>query len=95
MTLGELYAVFYRKPDTCEPSKMYVFNDEGSADSWVLDTYSGEENRDYELLMVIQSDFNLEITVTEEIRNAEVDQFCAVAPDTIVVVIKRHLKNDR
>lgn len=95
MTLEELYNVFYRKPDTCEPSKMYVFNDEGSADSWVLDTYSGEENRDSELLMVIQSDFNLSVTVAEEIRNAEVDQFCAVAPDTIVVVIKRCSKNDR
>lgn len=94
MTLEELYLVFYRKPDTCEPSKMYVFEDDESADSWILDTYSGEENRDYEFLMVIQSDFKLEVTVTEEIRNAEVDQFCAVAPDTIVVVIKRHSEND-
>lgn len=89
MTLEEIWNVFYRKPDTCESSKIYVFNDESSACSWILDIYSGEKNRDYELLMVIQSDFNLEITVIEGIRNAEVDHFYAVAPDTIVVVIKR------
>lgn len=89
MTLKELYHVFYRKPDTCEPSKMYVFADEESADSWVLDTYSGQDNQDYELLMVIQSDFKLDVTVTEEICNSEVEQFCAVAPDVIAVVIKR------
>ena len=88
MTLSEFKSKCYSMPGTVEPTMLYVFADEDSADSWIESKYLGKDSTDYNLLAVIQSDFVVDYTMKSRWCKAEVQQFYAVAPDTVVVVIK-------
>ena len=88
MTLSEFKSNFFSRPPILSPTALYVFEDEESADNWIGCKYFGSNNHDYKLIMVIQSDMILEYTVREKWCKAEVQQFYAVEPDVIVVVVK-------
>lgn len=95
MTLSEFKSKFYSRPTIAPPTALYVFESEDSADSWVECKYFGSDDHDYELLMVIQSDMILEYTVKEKWCKAEVQQFYAVEPDVIVVVVEPQESEDK
>ena len=88
MTLSEFKSKFFSRPTIAKPTMLYVFESEDSADSWIECKYFGSDDNDYELAMVIQSDMILEYTVKEKWCKAEVQQFYAVEPDVIVVVVE-------
>lgn len=88
MTLSEFKSKFFSRPTIAPPTTLYVFKSEDSADSWIECKYFGSNNHSYELDMVIQSDMILEYTVKETWCKAEVQQFYAVEPDVIVVVVE-------
>ena len=87
MTLMEFKSKFFSRPTIAPPTMLYVFKTEASADNWIKCKYFGSDNHSYELDMVIQSDMVLEYTVKEKWCKAEVQQFYAVEPDVIVVVV--------
>ena len=87
MTLSEFKSKFFSRPNIIPPTTIYVFEDEDSADSWIEDIYQGEDNRDYNLVMVLRSDMVTEYTVKKKWCEAEVQQFYAVEPDVIVAVV--------
>lgn len=87
MTLRELKSKFFSRPTIIPPTTLYVFTNEASADSWIRCKYFGSNTHKYELEMVIQSDMILEYTVKDEWCKAEVQQFYAVEPDVIVVIV--------
>lgn len=89
MTLEELKSKFYSRPNISPPTTIYVFETEDSADSWVECKYFGSDDNAYELAMVIQSDMVLNYFAKEEWCKAEVQQFYAVEPDVIVVVVNK------
>lgn len=89
MTLAELKSKFYSRPTISPPTMLYVFQTEDSADAWIECKYFGSDDNSYDLVMVIQSDMVLEYTVKEEWCKAEVQQFYAVEPDVIVVVVEK------
>lgn len=88
MTLSEFYNKFFSRPKTSSTTKLYIFGDEDSADNWIKCKYFGSDYGAYVLYMVIQSDMKLEFTVKEPWCKAEVQQFYAVEPDVIVVVLE-------
>jgi len=88
MTLSEFKSKFYSRPKIAPSATLYVFNSEESADSWIECKYFNSDDAAYDLVMVIQSDFKLENTVKEKWCKAEVQQFYAVEPDVIVVVVE-------
>jgi hypothetical protein len=88
MTLSEFKSKFFSRPTIAPPTTLYVFENEDSADSWIERKYFGSDNRNYKLDMVIQSDMILEYTVKEKWCKAEVQQFYAVEPDVIVIVVE-------
>ena len=94
MTLSELKSKFFSRPTIAPPTTLYVFESEDSADSWVKCKYFGSDNHNYSLAMVIQSDMVLEYTVKEKWCKAEVQQFYAVEPDVIVVVVEPPERED-
>jgi hypothetical protein len=87
MTLNEFNSKYFSRPTINPPATLYVFEDEDSAYSWVLCKYFGSDDHEYQLVMVIQSDMNLEYTIKEKWCKAEVKHFYAVEPDVIVVVV--------
>lgn len=87
MTLSEFNAKFFARPQVTGNNKIYVFHDEDSADNWIEYKYSMETEYFAELDMVIESSMILEHTVKEEWCKAEVQQFYAVEPDVIVVIV--------
>lgn len=89
MTLSELYSKFVSRPTVVPATVAYVFEDEDSAESFVMDKYFGEHIANYALVCVLSSDMRLEYTLKEEWCNADVEYFYAVEPDTIVVVVYR------
>ena len=95
MTLSELKSKFFSRPTIIPPTTLYVFTDEDSADSWIECKYFGSNNHNYELDMVIQSDMVLKYTVKEKWCKAEVQQFYAVEPDVIVVVVEPQESEDK
>ena len=88
ITLADFNSIFFTRPTIAPTSTMYVFDDEESADSWVMDMYFNEDNRDYDLLFVLRSDMIAEYFLKEKWCKAKVQQFYAVEPDVLVVVIK-------
>lgn len=88
MTLSEFNSKFFSRPTIASPTTLYVFESEDSADNWIECEYFGSDDNAYELVMVIQSDMILEYTVKEKWCKAEVQQFYAVEPDVIVVVVE-------
>lgn len=89
MTLEELKNKCYARPSISLPATIYVFDDEESADCWILDKYMGEKNGDYELVTVLQSDYKMRYSFKEEWCKAEVKHFFAVEPDVLVAVVKK------
>ncbi len=88
MTLSELKSKFYSRPSIIPPTMLYVFTDEDSADSWIECKYFGSEDTSYELAFVLSSDMIAEYSLKEKWCKAEVQQFYAVEPDAIVVVVE-------
>ena len=88
MTLSEFKSIFFSRPTIASPTTLYVFESEDSADSWIECKYFCSDDNDYTLAMVIQSDMILEYTIKEKWCKAEVQQFYAVEPDVIVVVVE-------
>lgn len=88
MTLREFESKFFSRPTIVPPTTLYVFESENSADSWIECKYFGSDDHAYELVMVIRSDMILEYTVKEKWCKAEVQQFYAVEPDVMVVVVE-------
>lgn len=88
MTLSEFMSKFFSRPTIAPPTTLYVFESKDSADSWIECKYFGSDDHDYELVMVIQSDMILEYTIKEKWCKAEVQQFYAVEPDVIVIVVE-------
>ena len=88
MTLSEFKSKFFSRPTIAPPATLYVFKSEDSAESWIKCKYFGSDNHNYILDMVIQSDMKLEYTLKEKWCNAEVQQFYAVEPDVIVIVVE-------
>lgn len=88
MTLSEFKSRFFSRPTIAPPTTLYVFTSEDSADSWIQCMYFDSDNHAYTLDMVIQSDMKLEYTVKERWCKAEVQQFYAVEPDVIVIVVE-------
>ena len=95
MTLSEFKNKFFSRPTIAPPATLYVFTNEDSADSWIKCKYFGSDNHAYNLDMVIQSDMILEYTVKEKWCKAEVQQFYAVEPDVIVVVVELAESEDK
>lgn len=94
MTLSEFNSKFFSRPTIAPPTTLYVFKNEDSADSWIKCKYFGSNDHNYELDMVIQSDMILEYTVQEKWCKAEVQQFYAVEPDVIVIVVEPQESED-
>ena len=88
MTLSELKRKFMSRPTVAPPTKAYVFVSEDSADNWIECNYFGKNNHAYELCFVIESDMTVEYSLKEKWCKAEVEQFYAVEPDVIVVVVE-------
>ena len=92
MTLQELSKRCFSRPTIAEPVTLYVFATEDSADEWVLGHYiepeKEEHHRCYTLLMAIKSDMVLDYIIQKSWCEKEVQQFYAVAPDTLVVVLE-------
>lgn len=96
MTLNEIYSKFngayaLMTYQDLEPVKIFVFKNEYDAEEWIKIKYSKNkdeiDDRDYDLVMVIQSDFILDVTLNERWSNATVEQFYVVGVDTLVVVV--------
>ena len=87
MTLQEFTENAFRNPASKEPVKIYVFDDENSADNWIEDKYNGTKNDDFEIAMVIQSDYRAKVFLKDEWLNAEIQQFYVVEANTIAVVV--------
>lgn len=96
MTLNELYSKFnvayvLMTYQDLEPAKIFVFKDEYSAEEWIKIKYSKNkdeiDDRDYDLVMVIQSDFRLEVIANERWSKATVEQFYVVGVGTLVAVV--------
>lgn len=94
MTLSELITKCYVRPSLPGPAMFYIFRDEPSADSLILNKYFGEDHRDYELLAVHHSDLKPEITLKEKWCRSEVMHFFAVEPDVLAVVIEEACDED-
>ena len=86
MKLIEFYSKFFERPKSVSPTTIYVFFDEESVENWILNTM-GDTNSDWELVMVLSSHFKADYTIKEEWCNAEIEEFYAIAPDTIAVVL--------
>jgi len=95
MTLSEFKSKFFSRPAIVPPTTLYVFTSEDSADNWIECKYFNSDDYNYELDMVIQSDMVLEYTVKEKWCKAEVQQFYAVEPDVIVVVVEPQESEDK
>lgn len=94
MTLSEFKSKFFSRPSIVPPSTLYVFDDEDSADSWIEDKYFGENNADYMLKFVLSSDMVAEYFLQERWCKAEVQQFYAVEPDVIVIVVEPYKESE-
>ena len=88
MTLSELNAKFFARPTIVPPTTIHVFTDEDSADAWVECKYLGRDDNDYELTFTLQSHMSDKYYLKDIWCKAEVQQFYAVEPDVIVVVVK-------
>jgi hypothetical protein len=95
MILSEFKSKFFSRPTIAPPTTLYVFKSEDSAESWIECKYFGSDKHDYELDMVIQSDMILKYTVKDKWCKAEVQQFYAVEPDVIVVVVELAESEDK
>lgn len=87
MTLQEFIEKAFRNPASKESVKIYVFDDEDSAESWIECKYNGAENYGFEIAMVIQSDYRADVFLKDIWLNAEIQQFYVVEADTIAVVV--------
>ena len=88
MNLSEFNSKFFSRPTIAPPTTIYVFTTEESADTWIECMYFGKENHAYELDAVIRSDMTMRYTFLPKWCNAEIQQFYAVEPDVIVVVVE-------
>jgi hypothetical protein len=93
MTLNEFNNKFWSRPlfltTAQEPTTLYIFTDEDSAEDWIKHKYFGTDCNGYQLDMAIQSDMKLEHALKSEWCNAEVQQFYAIEPNAIAVVVER------
>ena len=89
MTLNEFNNKFFSQHAPSEPTTLYIFADEDSAEGWIKHKYFGADYNGYQLDMAIQSNMKLERTLKSEWCNAEVQRFYAVEPDAIAVVVER------
>ena len=94
MTLSEFSKKFFSRPSIPAPTKIYVFDRAEYADSWIKCNYFDETSHDYLLNLVLCSDYAMEHAIKEEWCKAEIQQFYAVEPDVIVVVVNRGGKED-
>lgn len=94
MTLSEFKSKFYSRPSVVPPTMLYVFTDEDSADSWVECKYFNGTDHDYELAFVLSSDMIAEYSLQEKWCKAEVQQFYAVEPDVIVIVVEPYKESE-
>lgn len=88
MTLAEFKSKFYSRPSVVPPTMLYVFTDEYSADNWIECKYFGSTDHAYELSFVLSSDMIEGYYLQEKWCKAEVQQFYAVEPDVIVIVVE-------
>lgn len=96
MTLNEIYSKFnvayaLMAYQDLEPAKIFVFKNDYDAEEWIKIKYSKNkdeiDDRDYDLVMVIQSDFILDVTLNERWSKATVEEFYVVGVDTLVAVV--------
>lgn len=95
MTLSELSGKFFTRPTIAPPTKMYIFDSEDDADKWIECMYFGCKEHAYDLIAVHQSVRTIECTMKEKWYMAEVQQFYAVEPDVIVVVVEPYQSERR
>lgn len=89
MKLEEFYSKFYTVPNGKDHTKVYVFDSTDSADSWIRRKYYGAGINDHELIMILESDYEISFFVKSEWCEAEIVRFFAVEQDVIVVVVKK------
>ena len=89
MTLNEFNNKFFSRSEASQPTTLYIFTDEDSAEDWIKHKYFGADYNGYQLEMAIQSNMRIERTLKSEWCNAEVQHFYAVEPDVIAVVVER------
>ena len=94
ITLADFTSLFFSRPTIAPAPTMYVFEDEESVNSWIKDMYFNGNNRNYKLLFVLRSDTIPECFLKEKWCKAKVEQFYAVEPDAIVVVVESQESED-
>lgn len=87
MTLKEFKSVACSMPNSPFPPTIYIFRDEKSAINWTEDKFLGKENRSYDIVGVLCSDYKADVVLNERWSNAEVESFIPVYRDTLVVVV--------
>lgn len=87
MTIGDIENLFYTAPGEWSTYTVFVFENEGDADSWMDDMLNGYENHDAEVYMTIHSDMRMTSYVKEEVCNRKVDQIFAIDRNKFVIVL--------
>lgn len=95
MTLFEFESKFFSRQSVLTPSTiLYVFIDEESADNWIECKYFGGTDHDYELAFVLSGDMKAKYYLQEKWCKAEVQQFYAIEPNVIVIVVEPYKESE-
>lgn len=87
MTLAEFSSKSFTTPGNPDTVTTLVFEDEGSADSWLDDHLNGGDNRDALVMLTLHSDMKPEAYLKPEICDREVEMVWAVAKDVLAIVV--------
>lgn len=94
MTLLEFRLKFYSRLSVVAPTMLYVFTDEDSANSWIEYKYFSNTDCSYKLEFILLTDTIAKYSLPEKWCKAEVQNFYAVAPDVIVIVVEPYKESE-